>query len=79
MLCTVSPGMVGLLHVKLVYTGTSSDSYHAQGSSRTDNLCIENSYYESTFCFYFLMLHMILYVNFYTSRRLNTGSVTQHN
>jgi len=46
-----SPGMVGLLHVKLVSTRTSCNNYHSQGSSRTDTLCIENSYYESTFFF----------------------------
>jgi len=72
-----SPSTVGLLHVKLVSSRTSCDSHHVQGSSRTDTLCIENSYYESMF---FLMLHMILYFNiFCTSRRHNTNPVTQYN
>jgi len=48
-----SPSMVGLWHVKLISTGTSRDRYLAQGSSRTDTLCIENSNYESTFLSHF--------------------------
>jgi len=46
-----SPGMVGLLHVNIVSTGTSRNSYHSQGSSRTDTLFIENSYFENIFFF----------------------------